>query len=231
VRLGRAYRVGRASPTAADWGGYARLAAAVSAAGAAAGTRRKRLEEARAALELRTLRDERARTAALNARDAAVDAERVERSGVEALELKYFREARAALAAAVLMVALLPLARRHAGRAPGLLPVAGIVRLPVQAQAMRAGATASRLPAALEPSQNPPEVGLFASIPMARLEAEPINNFPIVSAGTGSPILLAEGREVKLENGSGIVFQTGGGVFTLERRAVTPEDIFERRVI
>jgi hypothetical protein len=139
--------------------------------------------------------------------------------------------ARAALAAAVLMVALLPLARRHAGRAPGLLPVAGIVRLPVQAQAMRAGATASRLPAALEPSQNPPEVGLFASIPMARLEAEPINNFPIVSAGTGSPILLAEGREVKLENGSGIVFQTGGGVFTLERRAVTPEDIFERRVI
>lgn len=138
---------------------------------------------------------------------------------------------RAALAAAVLVVALLPLARRHAGRAPELIPVAGIVRMPIQAPAARTGATGSRLPAALEPSQNPPEGGLFASIPMAGLKAEPINNFPIVSAGAGSPIVLAEGREVKLENGSGIVFQTGGGVFTLERRVITPEDIFERRII
>jgi len=138
--------------------------------------------------------------------------------------------ARAAMAAAVLVVALLPLARRHAGRAPEILPPTAVARIPLDAAA-RPGAAVTRLPSALEPAQNARKEELFASIPMARLETEPIKNFPIASAGTGSPILVAEGREVKLENGSGIVFQTSEGVFTLERRAVTPEDLFERRVI
>jgi len=126
---------------------------------------------------------------------------------------------RAALAAAVLVVALLPLARR-AGHAPEIAVPAAVARLPLQAPPAGAG-----LPRGARAK------GLFASIPMAVPAAEPINDFPIAPAGAGSPITLAAGREVILENGSAIVFETGGAVFALERRAVTQEEIFERRVI
>ncbi len=134
--------------------------------------------------------------------------------------------ARAALAAAVLAIALLPLARRHAGRAPEVPAPPAIAGRPFQARA-----PFSRLPAAPEPSVGGPAGGFFASIPMAALEAEPLKDFPIASAGAGSPVVLAAGREVKLENGSGLVFETGSGVFILERRVINPEDIFERRVL
>ncbi|MDD5208086.1 MAG: hypothetical protein PHV36_01740 [Elusimicrobiales bacterium] len=136
--------------------------------------------------------------------------------------------ARAAMAAAILVVALLPLARRHSARVPGPAAPSVLARLPLAPSAEKTG---SRLPDELASSYTAPAEGLFAPIPMARLETEPIKYFPISQAGTGSPIVVAEGREVKLENGSGIVFETGSGVFTLERRAVSLEDIFERKVI
>lgn len=123
--------------------------------------------------------------------------------------------ARAALAAAMLVVALLPLARRRAGPATGLAPAAAVSRF--QEVAGLSGSASGE--------------GLFASIPMARLESEPIKGFPITSAGAGAPVALAEGREVRLENGSAIVFETESGVFALERRTIAPEDLFERRVI
>ncbi len=137
---------------------------------------------------------------------------------------------RAAMAAAVLVITLLPLARRHTGCVPetqapvmAALPQVPSPLLPVRARV-------SRLPAALAASGAAGEE-LFAAVPMGRLETEPIKAFPIASAGSGSPIVLAAGREVKLENGSGIVLETEGAVFTLERRVIAPEDIFERRVI
>lgn len=136
--------------------------------------------------------------------------------------------ARAAMAAAILVVALLPLARRQAWRAPGPAVPQEIARLPLAPAAAKAG---SRLPEEIALSRPAPDEGFFAPIPMARLETEPIKHFPIGPAGAGSPIVMAEGREVKLENGSGIVFETGSGVFTLERRVISLDDIFERKVI
>lgn len=142
--------------------------------------------------------------------------------------------ARAALAAAVLVIALLPLARRHEVTAPG--PTATTARVP-QATVSAASLLRSAVPP-LPPLQAAPAAAasaapgsLFASIPMGRLEGEAIKNFPITPAGSGLPIVLAAGREVKLENGSGIVFETGGAVFALERRVISHDDIFERRVI
>ncbi len=136
--------------------------------------------------------------------------------------------ARAAMAAAILVVAVLPLARRYSARVPGPAAPSVIARLPL---APPAGKTGSRLPDELASSYTAPAEGFFDPIPMARLETEPLKYFPIAPAGSGSPIVVAEGREVKLENGSGIVFETVSGVFTLERRAVSLEDIFERKVI
>ena len=143
--------------------------------------------------------------------------------------------ARAALAAACLLLALLPLARRSGG--PGVEPV----RTPISEPGPAAGRPESPAAAAWRTStvrapgrplrRAAADPVIFNSIPMARLEGEPIRNFPIGAAGGGAPIVLIAGREVKLENGSGLVFETGSGVFTLERRVITPEDIFERRVL
>ncbi|HCC48950.1 MAG TPA: hypothetical protein DEQ38_12660 [Elusimicrobia bacterium] len=142
--------------------------------------------------------------------------------------------ARAALAAAVLVIALLPLARRHEVAAPG--PAATAARppqAPVHAPALARSAVPPLppLPAAPAAAVSAGAGGLFASIPMGRLEGVAIKNFPITPAGSGLPMVLAAGREVKLENGSGIVFETGGAVFTLERKVISHDDIFERRVL
>lgn len=136
--------------------------------------------------------------------------------------------ARAALAAAVLVVALLPLSRRHA---PEITVPITTARPPLPAAAAGESGPVSRPRAVPEASGKAQGEGFFVSIPMARLQSEPIENFPIGSAGAGFPVVLSEGREVRTENGSGIVFETGGEVFTLETRAITLEDIFERRAI
>lgn len=137
--------------------------------------------------------------------------------------------ARAAMAAAVVVVSLLPLARHYPGRAPGFTAPVETAGQPVQEPPARASAPASRPAAAPKPSRPAPEKGLFASIPMAKLEAEPIKDFPIASPGALAP--AAGGQEAKPEKGAGAVFENGSALFTLERRVVTPEDIFERRVI
>lgn len=136
---------------------------------------------------------------------------------------------RAAFAAAVLLVALLPLARRHGGHAP-VAPAPVVATLPELPAPLPASAgQASRLHSGL--ASVVPAEGLFASVPMGRLEPQRIKDFPIASAGPGAPIALAEGREVKLQNGSGIVLETEGAVFTLERREIKPEDIFQVRTL
>ena len=138
---------------------------------------------------------------------------------------------RAALAAAVLVVALLPLTRRPAVHAPEITVPVTAARPALPANAAGGSGTVSRPQAVQGVSRKAPGEGFFASIPMASLQSEPIKDFPIASAGAGSPVVLSEGREVKTENGSVIVFETGGEVFTLETRTITLEDIFERRAI
>jgi hypothetical protein len=132
--------------------------------------------------------------------------------------------ARAAFAAAILIVALLPLARRHAERVPVVPPqiIAELPPLPSQA-------VPARLPA--PPAAARPAGVLFASVPMGRLETEPIQEFPIAAAGAGLQITLAEGRPITQGTGPGIVLETERVPFPIERRVIKPEDLFERRVL
>lgn len=131
--------------------------------------------------------------------------------------------ARAALAAACLVLVLLPLARRLPG--PARPPAAQPLSSPVQAvrPAVPAEAAAARVEA--------PQGGVFSSIPMARLEGDPIKDFPIERAGGGAPIILTRGRGIKTGSGSGIRWETERSVFILERRVISRDGLFRRRSI
>ena len=137
--------------------------------------------------------------------------------------------ARLGLATACLLLALLPLIRR-----PGVSPVP-----PTSLTAARAvppaGAAArkfsTRTAASTRVAAAAADPGVFYSVPMARLEGEPIQSFPIESAGAGNPIVLAAGREVRLENGSGVVWETENAIFTYERRVISLDELFQRKSI
>ena len=138
--------------------------------------------------------------------------------------------ARLAMAAAVVVVSLLPLARRHPVRVPEAAAPVETASRPV-APAARESAAVSVPAAARKPSRPAPEKGLFASIPMAELKAEPIKYFPIAAPAALSPEGAAGEKEAGPEAGPGAVFETKSAGFMLERRVITPADIFERRVI
>lgn len=139
--------------------------------------------------------------------------------------------ARLAMAAAVVVVSLLPLARRYPGRVPEVTAPVETASQPVKAPAARASAPVSRPVAARKPSRPAPAKGLFASIPMAKLEAEPIKDFPIAAPAALPPEGEAGEKEAEPEKGPGAVFETKSATFMLERRVITPADLFERRVI
>ena len=139
--------------------------------------------------------------------------------------------ARVAMAAAVVVVSLLPLARRYPGRVPEVAAPAGTASQPVKAPAARTSAPVSRPAAASKPARPAPAKGLFASIPMAELESEPIKDFPIAAPAALSPEDGAGEKEAGPEKGPGAVFETKSATFLLERRVITPADLFERRVI
>lgn len=130
--------------------------------------------------------------------------------------------ARAAFAAAILIIALLPLARR---RPPA------VVTLPPPAPAVETAAVPPPLPALPAPASAGPAGALFASVPMGRLETEAINEFPIAAAGTGLLLTLTEGRPITRGTGPGIVLETESAPFPIERRVIRAEDLFERRVL
>ncbi|MDD2806113.1 MAG: hypothetical protein PHV33_11200 [Elusimicrobiales bacterium] len=129
--------------------------------------------------------------------------------------------ARAAFAAAALLIALLPLARRQPG--PG--PETALPRVTPQSVA-----ALPPLPRA-KVSGGAPGAGLFASLPMGRLEAQPLKEFPIGQAGAGLPMTLAEGRPIPQARGGGVVLQTESAPFPIENRPVSAEEIFERRTL
>lgn len=131
--------------------------------------------------------------------------------------------ARAAFAAAALLVALLPLARRQPATVvetalPQVTPQS-VAALPPPPRAKISGGA----PAA--------GAGLFAALPMGRLETEAIKEFPIAPAGSGLPMTLAEGRPITQASAGGIVLQTESAPFPIESRPASPEGIFERRVL
>ncbi|MEI7529515.1 MAG: hypothetical protein WCK76_11310 [Elusimicrobiota bacterium] len=131
-----------------------------------------------------------------------------------------------ALTAACLLLILLPLTLRRGDTpaAPAII-TAGLTAPQARPAAPRPAPAA---PAAARPAVE--TGGLFGSVPMAGLTSEPIRNFPIKKAG-GSPIAVARGREVKTGKGAAVVWETDSGTFMYERRVITPDDIFERKVI
>ena len=141
--------------------------------------------------------------------------------------------ARAALAAACLLLVLVPIFHRSGG--PGGEPApASVPARPAESGGIITAAAnlrepAVRVPVRIRRAGVSAEPGVFNSIPMARLKVESIQAFPIESAGGGTPIILAKGREVRLENGSRIVLETEHVIFTFERRVISPEELFERR--
>lgn len=139
--------------------------------------------------------------------------------------------ARAAFAAALLVVAMLPLARRQPA-----VPVAP----PAQAPAQKIARTLPPPPLpelAAPPALPAPAAGLrparsefFASVPMGRLEGQRIAEFPIAAA-QGQPIVTSPGRRVAGEKGSSLILETESAVLTIERRVITAEELFQVRSI
>ncbi len=133
--------------------------------------------------------------------------------------------ARAAFAAAVLVIALLPLARRQPGPAPeNALPQAvsrSVAELPPLPPPVRVKL----------PGRQSPGAGLFASLPMPRLQTEPLTEFPIGPAGSGLPMVLTKGRPITQGGAAMAVLETESAPFPIERRPISPEDIFERRTL
>jgi len=129
--------------------------------------------------------------------------------------------ARAAFAAAALLLALLPALRRPATSPERAFPYVQPIPAVLAARPVA--------PEAL-PGQARPVESVFASLPMPALKSAPIKDFPIASAGR-MRIALAEGREVDLQDGSGIVWEVEGAAFILEKRAVAPGDLFEVRTL
>lgn len=134
--------------------------------------------------------------------------------------------ARAAFAAAVVLVALLPLARREPAvtaplRPPAATqPLAALQPLPAPPRARLSAASA------------PAPAALFASLPMGKLEAVRVKEFPIAPAGSGLPMTLAPGRPIApAAAGEPLKLETESAGFPIESRPVSPEDIFERQTL
>ncbi|MHB0996731.1 MAG: hypothetical protein ACYC2I_10215 [Elusimicrobiales bacterium] len=130
--------------------------------------------------------------------------------------------ARAAFAAAALVLAMLPALRRPAAPPAPVPPVTAALPQPA-----RPAPPAARPARRAAPAD---DGGIFASLPMPALEPRRIDTFPIGSAGR-MRIAVTQGREVSVDGGSGIVWETEGGVFVLERRAVAPGELFEVRTL
>lgn len=119
--------------------------------------------------------------------------------------------ARAAFAAAVLTIALLPLARRQAPQRA----VPDLPQFPVVAEGSRPALPP--LPAPAPQAAAAPDGGFFAAIPMRGLETQRLEEFPIAPAGRIAPGLFAAGGPA--------------AGFPIENRPVSLDELFERRSI
>lgn len=145
---------------------------------------------------------------------------------------------RAALAAACVAVALLPLARRAPGPAPAVIPA--VAPGPGPAAVMPQDILSAAAPAYPELPPPPradlglravpkPDTGLFAAVPMGRLEGERISRFPIQTAAGPVPLVITAVKEIRGESGSGVAWETETTVFELSRQPITLEDLFQIR--
>jgi hypothetical protein len=158
---------------------------------------------------------------------------------------------RAAMAGACVLLVLLPVMLTISRRSgfTGTDPAQQAARsgfvpaLPVSSAAVSGARKAARLP---EPekaaAQNaaagvsaPPEAGagsgIFRGIPMAALAGGRTAKLPIETRKGGYPIKRLKGRALAFPKGSGVVWETEDAVFTLERRTISPEELFCRRAL
>jgi len=144
--------------------------------------------------------------------------------------------AQASLALACLVMIVVMVMRPGLRRAAAPDSAQPVAELPYRGVPSLEILTADARPAAGRPG-GAPEAGarsnpeFFGTIPMARLSAERLENFPIETKAGGSPIVVVQGRQVALADGTGVVWETEDAVFTLESREIKPEDIFQRTAL
>ena len=166
----------------------------------------------------------------------------------------------AAMAAACLLLVLLPIRRtivRRAGVA-GMAPVqsarSGFASSFQSSSVTVSGGiiTASRNSVVVAPAPHFGPYGksegvfsgVFRSVPMAALagggprtfsERAKVRGgpgtFPIEIKKGACPIKQVKGRRLAFPKGSGVIWETEHAIFTLERRIISPEEFFQRKVI
>lgn len=148
-----------------------------------------------------------------------------------------------AAAAACLLLVMLPVMRQEHKPAPAVAPaVRADPALPVSSAAAPgarkeapaiAAAKAAPAPAPIASAlpARPAESGFFHSIPMASVSGARIREFPIESRKGGPLFGRVKVKKVALPRGSGMVWETEHAVFTIERREISREELFQRKAI
>lgn len=145
----------------------------------------------------------------------------------------------AAFAAACLLLVLVPALRRNAplpgpGAAPAVPAPAAAVALPAVTARPEAAARPAVVSRAVTASAR--ETGavaaLFGSVPMASLSGGGgAREFPIRTHKGVYPIVTLKGRETTEPSGAAVTWETEDAVFRLERRVITPEELFEMKTM
>ncbi|PIU20945.1 MAG: hypothetical protein COT18_00025, partial [Elusimicrobia bacterium CG08_land_8_20_14_0_20_59_10] len=144
-----------------------------------------------------------------------------------------------AFAAACLLLVLTPALRRNKplpgpGAAPAVPAPAAAAAIPaVTARPEAAAGTAAVSRAVTVSARGTGAVAaLFRSVPMAALSGGGgTREFPIRTHKGVYPIATLKGRQTTEPSGAAVTWETEDAVFRLERRVITPEDIFERKTL
>ena len=145
----------------------------------------------------------------------------------------------AAFAAACLLLVLTPALRRNKplpgpGAAPAVPAPAAAVAIPAVPARPEAAAGTAAVSRAVTVSarETGAAAALFRSVPMAALSGGGgTREFPIRTHKGVYPIATLKGRQTTEPSGAAVTWETEDAVFRLERRVITPEDIFERKTL
>ncbi|HBA60629.1 MAG TPA: hypothetical protein DCZ92_07385 [Elusimicrobia bacterium] len=138
---------------------------------------------------------------------------------------------RLAFAAAVLLLVLVPALRREQPAAVPAVPAPPAIAA-VPAVTTPAAAAPARPPLVTASArQTGAEGPLFRSVPMGSIAGGGAGEFPIRTRKGSYPISTLKGRETKAPSGTAVTWETEDAVFVLERRVITPEEIFERKTL
>lgn len=138
--------------------------------------------------------------------------------------------ARAAFAAVCVLLVVVPLMRVNTGRRGGEPKIHLTEQRFPQKQAVPVRFEESGAGTIAEPERGwLSDQSIFSAIPMSPPSGERLQAFPIETKKGQFPIALHEGRKVEFSGGAGVVWETEDAVFTLEIRATSVEELFERK--